>query len=64
MRFNNYFNNNSILGSGNRGFLDVVNHGSKSIYDFKFGNATWAPGQLAKYRRNFPEYSIQIIRPE
>ncbi len=54
----NYFNN----GVGNRGFLDVVNHESKIIYDFKFGNATWGPGQLSKYQRNFPGYDI-IIRP-
>lgn len=59
----NYFNNNAVLGAGNRGFLDVVNHGSKIIYYFKFGSATWGPGQLLKYQRNFPGYSIQIIRP-
>ena len=59
LEFNNYFNN----GVGNRGFLDVVNHGSKTIYDFKFGSATWRSGQLLKYQRNFPGYNIQIIRP-
>jgi len=59
LQFNNYFNN----GVGNRGFLDVVNHGSKTIYDFKFGSATWRSGQLLKYQRNFPGYNIQIIRP-
>ncbi len=59
LQFNNYFNN----GVGNRGFLDVVNHGSKTIYDFKFGSATWRSGQLLKYQRNFPGYNIQIIKP-
>jgi len=59
LQFNNYFNN----GVGNRGFLDVVNHGSKTIYDFKFGSATWRSGQLLKYQRNFPGYNIQIVRP-
>ncbi len=63
LRFNQYFNNNPTLGLGNRGFLDIVNHGSRTIYDFKFGSATWASGQLAKYQRNFAGYSIQIIRP-
>ena len=59
----NYFNNNAFYGAGNRGFLDVVNHGTKNIYDFKFGGATWGRGQLLKYQRNFPGYNIQIIRP-
>jgi len=59
LQFNNYFNN----GVGNRGFLDVVNHNSRTIYDFKFGSATWRAGQLQKYQRNFPGYNIQIIRP-
>lgn len=59
LQLNNYFNN----GVGNRGFLDVVNHNSRTIYDFKFGSATWRAGQLQKYQRNFPGYNIQIIRP-
>jgi hypothetical protein len=52
-----------------RGFLDVVDHANKTIYDFKFGY----PGktdamfmrtpQMIKYQSAFPDYSIQIIRP-
>lgn len=59
LQTNFYFNN----GVGNRGFLDVVNHSSKTVWDFKFGNATWGPGQLLKYQRNFPGYNISIMRP-
>ena len=36
LRFGEYFNNNKILRLGNRGFLDVVNHKTMNIYDFKF----------------------------
>ncbi|GAA4419283.1 RHS repeat-associated core domain-containing protein [Nibrella viscosa] len=56
---NYYFNN----GVGNRGFLDVVDHGSRTIFDYKFGNAVMGSSQYLKYSRNFPGYSIQIIRP-
>ena len=59
LQFNHYFNN----GVGNRGFLDVVDHGSRTIFDYKFGNAVMGSGQYLKYSRNFPGYSIQIIRP-
>jgi hypothetical protein len=59
----NYFNNNALYGAGNRGFLDVVNHGTITIYDFKFGGATWGPGQFLKYQRNFPGYNILMIKP-
>lgn len=63
LELNYYFNNNATLGSGNRGFLDVLDTRFKIIYDFKFGNATWGSGQLYKYQRNFPNHSLQIIRP-
>ena len=56
---NFYFNN----GVGNRGFLDVINSTNKTIYDFKFGNATWRTGQLEKYQRNFRGFNIQMIKP-
>jgi RHS repeat-associated protein len=59
LEFNSYFNN----GVGNRGFLDVINHQTKTIYDFKFGKANWRTGQFEKYQRNFPGYSIEIVRP-
>ncbi|MEZ4912416.1 MAG: hypothetical protein R2774_16320, partial [Saprospiraceae bacterium] len=55
----NYFNN----GISNRGFLDVVNHSTKTIYDFKFGGAVMNNAQFLKYSRNFEGYSIHIIRP-
>ena len=55
----NYFNN----GIGNRGFLDVVNHSTKTIYDFKFGGAVMNNAQFLKYSRNFEGYGIHIIRP-
>jgi hypothetical protein len=59
----NYFNNNALYGPGNRGFLDVVNHNTKMIYDFKFGNAFMSNGQYLKYSNNFSGYRIQVIRP-
>jgi hypothetical protein len=59
----NYFNNNALLGAGNRGFLDVVNHSTKTIYDFKFGNAVMSNSQFSLYSRNFTGYGIQIIKP-
>lgn len=43
----NYFNN----GIGNRGFLDVVNHSTKTIYDFKFGGAVMHNTQFLKYSK-------------
>jgi hypothetical protein len=55
----NYFNN----GIGNRGFLDVVNHSTKTIYDFKFGSAAMSNAQYLKYSRNFEGYGINIITP-
>ncbi|MEL0651638.1 RHS repeat-associated core domain-containing protein [Algibacter sp. TI.3.09] len=57
--FNSYFNN----GVGNRGFLDVINHSTNTIYDFKFGVSGWSPGQFLKYQRNFPGYTIEMVRP-
>ncbi len=54
----NYFN-----GPAGKGFLDVVNHTTKTIYDFKFGNAVMSNRQFLKYSNSFPGYSIQIIRP-
>ncbi len=63
LRFNHFFDNNTTLGQGNRGFLDVIDNQNIRIYDFKYGNATWRPGQLQKYQRNFPNHSIEIIRP-
>lgn len=57
----NYFNNNALLGTGNRGFLDVVNHRTKTIYDFKFGDAFMSNDQYLKYSRNFKGYTIEVI---
>ena len=54
----NYFN-----GPAGRGFLDVVNHNTKMIYDFKFGNAVMSSNQYLKYSNSFPGYGIQIIKP-
>jgi hypothetical protein len=54
----NYFN-----GPAGKGFLDVVNHNTMMIYDFKFGNATMSNAQYSKYSNSFPGYGIQIIRP-
>ena len=59
----NYFNNNALLGAGNKGFLDVVNHTTKTIYDFKFGSAVMNNTQFLKYSRNYPGYGITIIKP-
>lgn len=58
-RFNQYFNN----GVGNRGYLDVINIKTKSIYDYKFGSAIMGNKQFSKYARNFEGHSIEIIRP-
>lgn len=54
----NYFN-----GPAGKGFLDVVNHNTMMIYDFKFGNAVMSNSQFLKYSNSFPGYGIQIIRP-
>ncbi|MDH6310600.1 RHS repeat-associated protein [Dysgonomonas sp. PFB1-18] len=54
----NYFN-----GPAGKGFLDVVNHNTKMIYDFKFGNAFMSNSQYLKYSNSFPGYGIQIIKP-
>lgn len=59
----NYFNNNALYGLGNRGFLDVINHTTMMIYDFKFGNAVMGNAQYLKYSNYFPGYQIQIIKP-
>lgn len=54
----NYFN-----GPAGKGFLDVVNHETMTIYDFKFGNAVMSKSQFMKYSNSFPGYSIQVIKP-
>jgi hypothetical protein len=56
---NKFFNN----GVGNRGFLDVIDHQTKTIYDYKFGNAVMSNSQFTKYSNNFKGYTIKIIRP-
>lgn len=58
LQFNQYFN-----GPAGRGFLDVVNHRTMTIYDYKFGSAVMGNSQFLKYSNSFPGYSIQIIRP-
>ncbi|REG78506.1 DUF6443 domain-containing protein [Algoriphagus antarcticus] len=54
----NYFN-----GPTGKGFLDVVNHNTKTIFDFKFGKAVMSNAQYMKYSNSFPGYTIQIIKP-
>lgn len=54
---------NYFKGPAGKGFLDVVNHNTKTIYDFKFGNATMSNSQFTKYSTSFPGYTIEIIRP-
>ena len=54
---------NYFKSKAGKGFLDVVNHNTKTIYDFKFGKAVMSNAQYAKYSSNFPGYSIQVIRP-
>jgi hypothetical protein len=54
---------NYINGPTGRGFLDVVNHQTKTIYDFKFGSAVMCNSQFLKYSNSFPGYGIQIIKP-
>lgn len=49
--------------ANSRGFLDVVDHRSKIIYDYKFGNAVMSKRQFNKYSNAFDDYSIQIVRP-
>ena len=46
-----------------RAFLDVVSHGTKTIYDWKTGMATMSPSQLAKYQAYWPGYQILVIHP-
>ncbi|MGX5687417.1 DUF6443 domain-containing protein [Arcticibacter tournemirensis] len=58
LQFNQYFN-----GPAGRGFLDVVNHRTMTIYDYKFGSAVMGNSQFLKYSNSFPGYGIQIIRP-
>jgi len=59
-KFNKYFNNNSDLGTGNKGFLDVINNDTKSIYDFKFGDADWGKDKLEKHQKI--SMDIQLIK--
>jgi hypothetical protein len=54
----NYFN-----GPAGKGFLDVVNHNTMMIYDFKFGKAAMSNSQFLKYSTSFPGYGIRIIKP-
>lgn len=61
--FNYYFNNEALLGANNKGFLDVINIQTMTIYDYKFGSAVMSNSQFLKYSRNFVGYSIQVIRP-
>jgi RHS repeat-associated protein len=58
LQFNQYFN-----GSAGKGFLDVVNHQTMTIFDYKFGSAVMSSSQFLKYSNSFPGYAIQIIRP-
>lgn len=58
LEFNQYFNK-----ATGRGFLDVVNHKTMTIYDYKFGSAVMGNAQYLKYSNSFPGYGIQIIRP-
>jgi hypothetical protein len=58
LEFNDFFNQ-----AGQRGFLDVVNHNTMTIYDFKFGSAIMSNAQYLKYSGSFPGYVIKIIRP-
>lgn len=57
-QFNQYFK-----GPAGKGFLDVVNHQSRTIYDFKFGSAVMSNSQFLKYTNSFPGYALRIIRP-
>ncbi|MFP9099858.1 hypothetical protein ACLI09_12475 [Flavobacterium sp. RHBU_24] len=51
IRYQSRFGGNLSLGSNyfngptGKGFLDVVNHSTKTIYDFKFGNAVMSNSQ-------------------
>ena len=63
LSYNRYFNNNASFGLGNRGYLDVIDRQTMTIYDFKFGNAFMSNSQYLKYSSNFQGYAIQIIRP-
>lgn len=58
LQFNQYFN-----GPAGKGFLDVVNHRTTTIYDYKFGSAVMSNSQFLKYSNSFPGYGIQIIKP-
>jgi hypothetical protein len=58
LEFNQYFNK-----ATGRGFLDIVNHKTMTIYDYKFGSAVMGNAQYLKYSNSFPGYGIQIIRP-
>jgi hypothetical protein len=58
-QYNFHFNN----GIGNRGFLDVYSPNTFMIYDFKFGSTTMGSSQFLKYSRNFPGFTIQVVRP-
>ncbi len=68
-RYQSRFGGNLSLGSNyfrgpaGKGFLDVVNHKTMTIYDFKFGNGVMSKSQSLKYSNSFPGYLIQIIRP-
>lgn len=58
LQFNQFFK-----GPAGRGFLDVVNHRTMTIYDYKFGSAVMGNSQFLKYSNSFSGYRIQIIRP-
>lgn len=57
LEYNQYFNHNG------RGFLDVVDHTNKIIYDWKFGTAYMSKAQYTKYSLAYPGYSILIVKP-
>jgi len=46
-----------------KGFLDVIDHANKIIYDFKFGKTLMKRAQFLKYAKKFPDYLIQVIKP-
>jgi len=59
-RYQSRFGGNLSLGSNyfrgpaGKGFLDVVNHKTMTIYDFKFGNGVMSKSQSLKYSNSFP----------
>lgn len=54
--YNLYFKNGT-----DRGFLDVVNKTTQTIYDFKFGGATMSSKQFTKYTNAFPGFYMTLL---